>query len=56
MSVLIWLVPIIAVTVLAAVWTAWATRTRKPLNMKDSMAAHQKRMAALARTRENDRP
>jgi cytochrome c-type biogenesis protein CcmH/NrfF len=59
MSVLIWLVPILAATVLAAAWTAWVTRTRKPLKMKDSMAAHQKRMAALARTartRDSGRP
>jgi hypothetical protein len=59
MSVLIWLVPILGATVLAAAWTAFITRPRKPLGMKNSMAAHQKRMAALARTartRENDRP
>jgi hypothetical protein len=59
MSVLIWLLPILGATVLAATWTAWVTRPRKPLSMKDSMAAHQRRMAALARTartRDSDRP
>ena len=55
MSVLVWLLPIVVATVLAALWTAWAARTRKPLKMKDSMAAHRKFVDALARTRDTDR-
>ena len=55
MSVLVWLLPIVAATVLAAGWTAWAARPRKPLKMKDSMAAHRRFVDALARTRESDR-
>jgi len=55
MSVLVWLLPIVAATVLAAGWTAWAARPRKPLKMKDSMAAHRRFVDALARTRDSDR-
>jgi len=55
MSVLVWLLPIVAATVLAALWTAWVARPRKPLKMKESMAAHRKFVDALARTRDSGR-
>lgn len=50
MSALVWLLPIIVVTVLAAAWTVWAARPKKPVDMFDSMQAHQKYMDALSRT------
>ncbi|HEX3814968.1 MAG TPA: hypothetical protein VHX59_19195 [Mycobacteriales bacterium] len=51
MSILVWLLPIIVVTVLAALWTAWMARPRKPLGMNESMRAHQDFVSALERTR-----
>lgn len=50
MSALVWLLPIIVVTVLAAAWTVWAARPKKPVDMFDSMQAHQRYMDALSRT------
>jgi hypothetical protein len=50
MSALVWLLPIIVVTVLAAAWTVWAARPKKPVDMFDSMQAHRKYMDALSRT------
>jgi hypothetical protein len=50
-SILIWLLPIIVVTALAALWTVWAARPRKPLSMDESMRAHRQFVSALERTR-----
>lgn len=52
MAALAWLLPIVVVTVLAASWTVWAARPKKPVDMVDSMHAHRKYMDALARTTE----
>lgn len=49
MSPLIWLLPILVVTVLAAGWTVWAARPRGPADPIDSVQAHQRFVDALAR-------
>jgi cytochrome c-type biogenesis protein CcmH/NrfF len=54
-SVLVWLLPIVVVTILAGLLTAWLARPRKPLSTKDSMEAHRRFVDALARTRDNGR-
>lgn len=51
MSPLVWLLPIVGVSVLAALWAAWVARPRKPVDMFDSMQAHQRFVDALARTK-----
>lgn len=50
MSPLVWLLPLVGVSVLAALWAAWVARPRKPTDMFDSMQAHQRFVDALART------
>ena len=50
MSVLVWLLPIVVVTLLAALWTAWAVRPRKPMGMNASMRAHRRFVSALERS------
>jgi len=54
MSPLVWLMPIIVVTIVAAAWTAWASRPKRPADMFDSMQAHRRFVAALAKTQQAD--
>lgn len=51
MSPLVWLVPIVMVTVFAGVVAGWAARPKPPADMFDSLKAHRKFVDALARTR-----
>ncbi len=51
MSPLVWLVPILMVTVFACVVAGWAGRPKPPADMFDSLKAHRKFVDALERTR-----
>ena len=51
MSPLVWLVPILMVTVFVGVVAAWAARPKPPADMFDSLKAHRKFVDALERTR-----
>lgn len=51
MSPLVWLVPILMVTVFAGVLAGWAARPKPPADMFDSLKAHRKFVDALERTR-----
>ena len=49
MSVLVWLaIPVVAV-VLAILWVMWATRTRPPVDVHDSLEEHERFKAAFDR-------
>jgi hypothetical protein len=50
MSPLVWLVPVVMVTVFACVVAGWAARPKPPADMFDSLKAHQKFVDALERT------
>ena len=43
-----WLIPLVA-TVLAVVWVTWINRPRRPVNVHDSLAEHERFKQAMQR-------
>jgi heme exporter protein D len=50
MGVLVWLAVPAAATILAILWMHWATRTRGPVEIRDSLAERERFKAAFATT------
>jgi hypothetical protein len=47
-DVLLWLIPIPVAAIAAVAWGAWSSRTRRPDEAYDTVAAHDRFRAALA--------